>query len=70
MAVITPSTDLILLKVPLEMDEVNQLTFANKTAQYNYFNSLPKLAVDDFTYQRKDGTVRFGANFDDVMTYT
>lgn len=69
MAVITPNTDLYLLKVPLEMDEVNQLTFANKQAQYNYFYSLPKLAVDDFTYQRKDGTIRFSANFDDIIMY-
>lgn len=69
MAVITPNTDLYLLKVPLEMDEVNQLTFANATAQYNYFNSLPKLGVGDFTYQRKDGTIRFAANFDDCLMY-
>lgn len=69
MAVITPSTDLKLLKVPLEMDEVNQLTFASRQAQFSYFNSLPKLAVDDFTYQRKDGTIRFSANFDDCLTY-
>ena len=69
MAVITPNTDLYLLKVPLEIDEVNQLTFANSQAQYNYFYSLPKLAVDDFTYQRKDGTIRFSANFDDIITY-
>lgn len=69
MAAITPQTDVYLLKVPLEMDETNQLTFANKTAQFNYFNSLPKLSVDDFTYQRKDGTIRYGANFDDIMQY-
>lgn len=69
MAVITPSTDLKLLKVPLEIDSINQLTFASKEAQYNYFNSLPKLEVDDFTYQRKDGVVRFGVNFDDVLGY-
>ena len=69
MAVITPNTDLYLLKVPLEIDSVNQLTFANATAQFNYFNSLPKLAVDDFTYQRKDGTIRFSANFDEIVTY-
>ena len=42
MAVIAPQTDVYLLKVPLEIDEVNQLTFANTTAQFNYFNSLPK----------------------------
>lgn len=69
MAVITPKTDLYLLKVPLEIDDVNQLTFANATSQYNYFNSLPKLEVDDFTYQRKDSTIRFGANFDDIINY-
>lgn len=71
MAVITPQTDVILLKVPLEMDETNQLTFANATAQYNYFNGLTgKLAVGtDFTYQRKDGTMRIGAQFDDLIGY-
>ena len=69
MAVITPQTDVYLLKVPLEIDEMNQLTFANTTAQYNYFNSLPKLSVDNFTYQRKDGTIRYGAKFDDLINY-
>lgn len=69
MAVITPQSDVYLLKTPLEIDEINQLTFSNSTAQYNYFNSLPKLAVDNFTYQRKDGTIRFGANFDSLIGY-
>lgn len=69
MAVIAPQTDVYLLKVPLEIDNANQLTFANATAQFNYFNSCPKLTVDDFTYQRKDGTIRFGANFDDLIGY-
>ena len=71
MAVITPNTDIILLKVPLEIDEINQLTFANATAQYNYFNSLPKYVIEegDFTYQRKDNTIRFPAQFDDILQY-
>ena len=69
MAVITPSTDLYLLKVPLEIDEMNQLDFADATAQYNYFSTLPKIAVDDFTYQRKDFTVRFPACYDEIVTY-
>lgn len=69
MAVITPQTDVYLLKVPLEINDINQLTFSNATAQYNYFNSLPKLSVDNFTYQRKDGTIRYGANFDDIIQY-
>lgn len=69
MPVITPQTDVYILKVPLEMDNLNQLTFASKQAQYNYFNSLPKLAVDNFTYQRKDGVIRYEAKFDDLLPY-
>lgn len=69
MAVITPQTDLYLIKVPLEINDINQLTFANATAQHNYFNSLPKIGVDNFTYQRKDGTIRYGANFDSLINY-
>jgi hypothetical protein len=68
-AVITPNTDVILLKVPLEISDNNQLTFANATAQYNYFYSLPKLAFDKFTYQRKDNTIRVGALIDDLYEY-
>ena len=69
MAVIAPQTDVYLLKVPLEINDLNQLTFSNATAQYNYFSSLPKLEVHDFTYQRKDGTIRYGGEFDDLLTY-
>ena len=69
MPVIAPQTDVYLLKVPLEINDINQLTFANATAQFNYFNSLPKLAVDNYTYQRKDGTIRFGGNFDDLISF-
>lgn len=69
MAVITPQTDLIILKCPLEVDQQNQLTFANASAQYTYFNSLPKLAVTDFTYQRKDSTVRFPSQADSIRSY-
>ena len=69
MAVITPQSDVYLLKVPLEINDINQLTFSNATTQYNYFNSLPKLSVNNFTYQRKDGTIRYGANFDSLINY-
>lgn len=69
MTVIAPQTDVYLLKVPLEINDSNQLTFANATAQFNYFNSLPKIAVDNYTYQRKDGTIRFGGNFDDLIGF-
>ena len=69
MAVITPNSDVILLKVPLELDNNNQLTFANATAQFNYFNSLPKRSFDNFTYLRKDNTIRVGALVDDLYGY-
>lgn len=67
--VITPNTNVRLLKVPLEISGENQLTFSNSTAQYNYFNSLPKLELTNYTYQRKDGTMRVGASFDDLYEY-
>ena len=66
---IAPQTDVRLLKVPLEIDDLNQLTFASKTAQYNYFNSLPKLSFDEFTYQRKDDVIRIPALIDDIISY-
>lgn len=69
MAVITPQTDVYLIKVPLEINDINQLTFSDSTAQYNYFHSLPHVSVHDFTYQRKDNTIRYGANFDSIIEY-
>ena len=69
MAVIAPQTDVILLKVPLEIDNTNQLTFGNAATQFNYFNSLPKISFDNFTYQRKDNTLRIPALMDDIIQY-
>lgn len=69
MSAITPSTNLKLLKNPHNLSDQNQLTFANATAQYNYFNGLTKLEVDDFTYQRKDYSIRFNACIDDILDY-
>ena len=67
---ITPNTSVYLLKCPLEMDNQNQLNFANATAQFNYFNSLPKIEFDNFTYQRHDGVLRINEHIDDLMPYT
>ena len=48
--VIIPNSDVILLKSPLELSKEHQLNFANATAQFNYFNSLPKKVVGtDYT---------------------
>jgi len=66
---ITPQTDIRLLKVPFELDNKNQLTFANKTAQTNYFLSLPYLEYDDTSYQRKDSIIHFYEHIDKIINY-
>lgn len=66
---ITPSSHLKLLKCEIELDNKNQLTFANATAQYNYFNGLNKLEVDNFTYLRKDSVIRYNAHIDSIIQY-
>ena len=38
---VTPHTNIKLLKVPIELDNKNQLTFSNQNTQFNYFNGLP-----------------------------
>lgn len=66
---ITPSTNLYLLKLPLELSDRNQLTWSNKEEQYNYFSNLEKLEVNNFTYQRKDSIIRYSANVDSILNY-
>ena len=65
--VITPSSNIILLKTPIEISDNNQLTWSTKQEQYNYFNSLPQLSLLEATYQRKDKTIRFPT--DQTITY-
>lgn len=60
---ISPQTNLFLLKCNLNIDNKNQLTFANKQAQFNYFHSLPFLVVDNISYQRKDNIIRFPRSY-------
>lgn len=66
---ITPNTNIRLLKLPLHLDYKNQLTFASRTAQYNYFNSLSYLEIEECSYQRKNNTIRYAAHIDDIITY-
>ena len=69
MAVITPQTEIRLVKCPLELSDLNQLTFATATAQYTYFNGLTHVTADNATYQRKDGYIRYPAKYDDIIDY-
>lgn len=67
---ITPNSDVILLKCPLELSQDNQINFSNETTQHNYFNGLPKYtAGENFTYQRKDSVIRVPASYDDLIHF-
>ena len=67
--VIAPESDIYLLKCPLEIDSLNQLDFASATAQVNYFQSLPKVLMDDATYVRKESRIYFEGSYDTLCTY-
>lgn len=69
MPVITPNTNIRLVKVPLTINNKNQLTFESKEAQFNYFNSLPYIEMSDTSYHRKDRTIRYDGLFDDLIGY-
>ena len=59
MITITPQGNVYLCKTPLENDYKHQLTFANVTAQRNYFtgNSVLKHTCTDFTYIKRDNQI-------------
>lgn len=66
---ITPSTNLKILKCPLEIDNENQINFSNSNVQFNYFNSLPSLEIDNISYQRKDNIIRYPGHIDTILEY-
>lgn len=66
---ITPETNIKLLKCPLTLSNKNQIKFESSNAQYYYFNSLPKLEIDECSYQRKDNILRYPAHIDSIIEY-
>ena len=66
---ITPNSDIYLLKCPLELDSLHQLDFGNASAQNTYFQSLTKVLMNDATYMRKDGRLYFEGSYDDLIGY-
>lgn len=66
---VTPDTNLRLLRLPIELSSTNQLNFASSGSQYNYFNSLEKISVNNFTYQRRDNIIRYPAHIDSIINY-
>lgn len=66
---IIPNSTIYLVKSPLESSNNHQLTFANAEAQMNYFLSLPKVELEKYTYQRKDGILKAEIPFDEAQQY-
>lgn len=66
---LVPQTRLRLLKVPLQLDNKNQLTFKNQKAQNDYFLSLPHIEISDISYQRKDSMIYFPGHIDQLLQY-
>ena len=69
---IAPSTDIILYKSDLELDNTNQLKFNTWQDQWSYFSGLPHIYLDNATYQRKEGVIRFPTqdiSFDELIRY-
>lgn len=66
---VVPSSNIILLKTPFELDYKNNLTFSSVEAQLNYFNSLPHTEITDATYLRKDGVISYPSLVDNILSY-
>lgn len=69
MAVITPQTNIRIIKLPLELDNKNQLTFSTKANQESYFLGLDHLELTNATYMRADDTLRFNTDYDTAIQY-
>lgn len=68
--VISPNNEIVLLNVPIEIDNKNQLTFSDSNAQFNYFRNITdQKAYDKITYIRKDNYVVVKDNFDNLLKY-
>lgn len=66
---VVPSSNIILLETPFELDYKNNLTFSNLSSQLAYFNSLNHTEITDATYQRKEGVIRYPALIDDILHF-
>lgn len=66
---ITPQTTLRLVKVPINLDNKNQITFQTELAQRQYFLSLPHIEIDEISYQRKDSVIYFPDHIDNLIEY-
>lgn len=61
-------TEVRLLSVPLENDYKHTFYFNNTTSQESYFKGKTRFSRTDFSYQRKEGFIRYPAHFDKLTT--
>lgn len=70
---VIPTSNIKILRCPLELDNDNQINFASANDQFNYFNSLPKIEEFDYTYVRRDNNLRVQTNenltYETLLTY-
>ncbi len=66
---VQPQTNVFLLKSPLTLSNKHQITFADETTQHDYFLSLPKLEIDECSYQRQNNIIHYPAHIDTLLNY-
>ena len=67
---LTPTTNIRLLKLPLEIDNKNQLTFSTVSDQTTYFLGITNhIEIDEAYYQRKDSILWWPAHIDSIIEY-
>ena len=65
----TPQTSIRLVNVPFESDEKHNLYFENKSSQLAYFDSLTGYTLSDYTYIKKDSSIKIGLNYELAKRY-
>ena len=66
---ISPQTDIRIIKSPLTLSNKHQLTFTDVDTQEEYFLSLPYKEDEQASYQRKDGVIRFNKHIDEIIGF-
>lgn len=67
MITVNPQGLIYLCKTPLENDYKNQLTFTTAAKQLEYFNTTIQKSFDNYTYIRKDNTIKVGVPIDEII---
>lgn len=66
---LTPQSNVTFVSVPFDASGKHTLYFADKTAQQTYFTGLSGYTVNDYTYVKKDGSIKVGLNYELMRRY-